>query len=151
MHVWIVKVQHYQKYKLGDDMKPINIACVALMNVALASTAVAQELELWGASEYWDVMVDPTLGNGCLIQSEFTDGSVVRIGFDRNQGYGYVRAFNSAWGDIIEGETYPILFALESRYALSLIHFGQTWARTVYQPKWFCLHALYVFNLRPIR
>ena len=38
---------------------------------------------------------------------------MVRIGFDRNAGAGYVTAFNDAWGDIEEGTTYPILFALD--------------------------------------
>ncbi len=80
-----------------------------------ATPAMAQELEQWGASEYWDVMIDPTLGDGCLIQSEFTDGSVVRIGFDRNEGMGYVTAFNDAWGDIEEGTMYPVLFDLDGQ------------------------------------
>ncbi len=80
-----------------------------------ATPAMAQDLEQWGASEYWDVMIDPSLGNGCLIQSEFTDGSVVRIGFDRNEGMGYVTAFNDAWGDIEEGVMYPVLFDLDGQ------------------------------------
>jgi hypothetical protein len=83
--------------------------------VLFATPAMAQELEQWGASEYWDVMIDPTLGDGCLIQSEFTDGSVVRIGFDRNEGMGYVTAFNDAWGDIEEGTMYPVLFDLDGQ------------------------------------
>lgn len=60
-------------------------------------------------------MIDPSLGNGCLIQSEFNDGSVVRIGFDRTQGGGYVTAFNMAWGDIEEGAYYSVLFALDGQ------------------------------------
>ncbi|SHL42640.1 hypothetical protein SAMN05443432_101469 [Roseovarius litoreus] len=82
--------------------------------LAVASTAVcAQDLEYLGEVEGWDVMVDPSLGYGCLIQAEYNDGSVVRIGFDRNEGAGYVTAFNDAWGDIEEGEVYPILFDLD--------------------------------------
>jgi len=80
-----------------------------------ATPAMAQDLEQWGVSEYWDIMIDPSLGNGCLIQSEFTDGSVVRIGFDRNEGMGYVTAFNDAWGDIEEGVMYPVLFDLDGQ------------------------------------
>jgi len=60
-------------------------------------------------------MIDPSLDNGCLIQSEFEDGSVVRIGFDRNEGNGYVTAFNGAWGDIEEGEWYPVIFSLDGQ------------------------------------
>jgi len=94
-------------------MKNLIKTSLFVLGMAAATTALAQELEQWGASDYWDVMIDPTLGNGCLIQSEFTDGSVVRIGFDRNQGNGYVTAFNTAWGDIEEGAVYPIVFALD--------------------------------------
>ena len=80
---------------------------------ATGSAVWAQNLEPWGASDYWDVMIDPTLGNGCLIQGAFEDGSVVRIGLDRTNGTGYVTAFNDAWGDIEEGAVYPISFALD--------------------------------------
>ena len=58
-------------------------------------------------------MIDPTLGNGCLIQGEFADGSLVRIGLDRVAGGGYVTVFNTAWGDIDEGTMYPISFSLD--------------------------------------
>lgn len=97
-----------------------NTATQALLTAVFLTTsftlpAAAQSLEQWGASEYWDVMIDPTLGDGCLIQSEFDDGSVVRIGFDRNEGGGYVTAFNMAWGDIEAGETYSVLFALDGQ------------------------------------
>lgn len=85
---------------------------VAVFSVA-AAPGVAQELQGWGASDYWDVLIDPSLGNGCLIQSEFDDGSLVRIGLDRNQGVGYVTVFNEAWGDIEEGKLYPISFDLD--------------------------------------
>ena len=60
-------------------------------------------------------MIDPSLGDGCLIQAAYQDGSVVRIGFDRNEGAGYITAFNAAWGEIEEGETYNILFDLDGQ------------------------------------
>ena len=78
-----------------------------------AGAANAQDLQHWGASDYWAVMIDPTLGNGCLIQGEFADGSLVRIGLDRVAGGGYVTVFNTAWGDIEEGAVYPISFSLD--------------------------------------
>jgi len=91
-------------------------ASVAFFVGALFFTPLtAQSLEQWGASDYWDVMIDPTLGDGCLIQSEFEDGSVVRIGFDRLEGTGYVTAFNNDWGDIEQDEWYPVLFELDGQ------------------------------------
>ena len=80
---------------------------------ATATTAAAQELIPWGASDFWTIQIDPTLGNGCLAQGEFVDGSVVRIGLDRNNGVGYVTAFNEAWDGIEEGAMYPITFSLD--------------------------------------
>lgn len=94
-------------------MKHVVTSGLMVAAVAMAGSAQAQQLEYWGEAGGWDVMVDPTLGNGCLIQAEYSDGSVVRIGFDRAQGNGYVTAFNDAWGDIEEGEDYEILFDLD--------------------------------------
>lgn len=96
-------------------MKFIAIASALLVGLVFSTPASAQSLEHWGSSDYWEVMIDPSLGNGCLIQSEFSDGSIVRIGFDRLQGGGYVTAFNMEWGDIDEGEWYPVLFSLDGQ------------------------------------
>ncbi|MFV1496665.1 hypothetical protein VWY34_16820 [Phaeobacter sp. JH20_02] len=97
-------------------MKIPAIAASFLLIGAVHTNAVgAQTLEQWGASDYWDVLIDTSLGDGCLIQSEFTDGSVVRIGFDRTEGTGYVTAFNMGWGDIEEGASYPVLFSLDGQ------------------------------------
>ncbi len=85
----------------------------AAVAVLVSGAAQAQNLESWGTVGVWDVMWDPSLGDGCLIQSEFTDGSVVRIGFDNIEGMGYLTAFNGAWGDIEEGATYPVTFTLD--------------------------------------
>ena len=78
-----------------------------------AAPLSAQGLERWGASDYWEVLIDSSLGNGCLIQGEFRDGSLVRIGLDRNKGVGYVTVFNETWGDIEDGKLYPISFDLD--------------------------------------
>jgi len=86
------------------------VICCAFLGMGGAQ---AQSLEYWGEAGGWDVMIDPSLGDGCLIQAEYQDGSLVRIGFDRNVGEGYVTAFNEYWGDIEEGGVYDITFALD--------------------------------------
>lgn len=88
-------------------------ASVALCLALTGAPALAQDLIPWGASDYWDVLIDPSLGNGCLIQSAFDDGSVVRIGLDRLTGFGYVTAFNDAWDGVAEGAVYPVQFTLD--------------------------------------
>jgi hypothetical protein len=92
-------------------MVKFGVVCAATL--ALAAPAVAQDLVPYDAVENWEILVDPTLGNGCLMMSEFEDGSTVRIGFDPSAGQAYVTAFNDAWGSIEEGKVYPIGFALD--------------------------------------
>jgi hypothetical protein len=79
----------------------------------IGSAAMAQDLVPYSEAGGWSVVVDTTLGNGCLLTSEFEDGSTVRIGFDRNAGNGYVAAFNADWGDIEDGTAYPLTFLLD--------------------------------------
>lgn len=85
----------------------------AVASFALSTPVFSQALVHWDEVAGWEVMIDPTLGNGCLIQSEFTDGSIVRIGLDRTEGNGYLIAFNENWGDIEEGKLYPVTFDLD--------------------------------------
>lgn len=79
----------------------------------LSTTAFAQDLVPYSEAGGWAVEVDPTMGNGCLLSSDFEDGSHVRIGFDRTEGNGYVIAANTAWGEITDGTAYPISFMLD--------------------------------------
>ena len=81
--------------------------------VLLATTAMAQDLVEYGEKDGWAIMVDPTVGNGCLMQSDFEDGSSVRIGLNPTEGNGYVAAFNAGWGDITDGTAYPVSFLLD--------------------------------------
>lgn len=69
---------------------------------------MAQDLVTYDTVGVWDILVDPTIGNGCLINAQFEDGSDVRIGFDMEAGNGYLLAMNDAWGDIVADQTYPI-------------------------------------------
>lgn len=96
-------------------MRIATFATAMILSAAmLASPAKSQDLVTWGTTDYWDVLIDPGLGNGCLIQTEFTDGSVIRIGFDNEDQTGYMMAFNDVWGDILEGETYEVFYALDA-------------------------------------
>jgi len=76
---------------------------------------MAQDLVKVETVGVWDVLVDPTIGNGCLINAEFEDGSDVRIGFDPENGNGYLMAMNAAWGDIEDDKTYPVSFDVDGQ------------------------------------
>lgn len=95
-------------------MKTRAFGAVAV-SVLCAGMAMAQDPIPYGEAGGWEVLIDPSLGNGCFLISEFEDGSVVRIGFDRTAGNGYVIAFNEGWGDIVEGQQYPVSFMLDDQ------------------------------------
>ncbi|TMV06800.1 hypothetical protein FGK63_11790 [Ruegeria sediminis] len=80
-----------------------------------ATSAWSQELIDKGFVEGWNIMMDPSLGNGCLIQTVYQDLSVVRLGYDALDDRGYFTVFNKAWGDIEPGKTYPIRFDLDGK------------------------------------
>jgi hypothetical protein len=90
---------------------------IAAMCVAACVTgpAMAQDLVTYGQVGVWDILVDPTIGNGCLINAVFEDGSDVRIGFDREAGTGYLLAMNEAWQGIEEGATYPVQMDVDGK------------------------------------
>lgn len=90
-----------------------NLLAVCAVMAAGAVPAMAQDLIPYGEAAGWQISVDPTVGNGCVMHSEFDDGSLVRIGFDMTQDKGYITSVNPAWGDIVEGQTYPISIALD--------------------------------------
>lgn len=97
--------------------------------VLMATTAMAQDLVEYSEVDGWAIMIDPTVGNGCLMQSDFEDGSSVRIGLNPAEGNGYVAAFNAGWGDIEDGTAYPVTFLLdEEKYdgEASGMHMGDT-------------------------
>lgn len=79
-----------------------------VLAAGIAMPATAQDLVSLGQVGVWDILVDPTIGNGCLINAVFEDGSDVRIGFDPDGGTGYLLAMNEAWQGIEEGKSYPI-------------------------------------------
>lgn len=91
------------------------LKALTMVAVLVLSTGVAQAQALIdkGFVAGWNVMVDPAMGNGCLIQTVYQDLSVVRIGYDATNNRGYFVAFNKAWGKIEEGKTYDIRFELD--------------------------------------
>lgn len=80
-----------------------------------ATAALSQDLVDKGFVEGWNIMMDPALGNGCLIQTVYQDLSVVRLGYDALGNRGYFAVYNKAWGDIKQGESYPIRFELDGK------------------------------------
>ncbi|SLN58178.1 hypothetical protein [Ruegeria meonggei] len=100
---------------------------LALTFAAFTATAAwSQELIDKGFVEGWNIMMDPALGNGCLIQTIYQDLSVVRIGYDALDNRGYFAVYNKAWGEIEQGKSYPIRFELDGKsFDANAIGFNQ--------------------------
>lgn len=91
------------------------VLAAAALFISAGGSVSAQDLIDRGYIAGWNIMVDPALGNGCLIQTVFQDYSVVRIGFDAQKDQGYFVVFNEAWGRIKKGQTYDIVFELDGK------------------------------------
>ena len=84
------------------------------VGLALAATPATSELIYLGDVAGWEVLVDRSLGDGCLIQAEYEDGSLVRIGFDLEQREGYITVVNENWGYLEDGAEYEVNFDLDN-------------------------------------
>lgn len=67
------------------------------------SPAFGSELEPWGEAGGWDILIDPTTGNGCLMEKTFEDETLVQIGTVPSRQGGFLGVYNPAWGDIEDG------------------------------------------------
>lgn len=85
----------------------------AALLLATCGAVQAQGLKEWGFASGWHIMVDPALGNGCLIQTAYDNDTFIRIGLDATQKKGYVTVFDPKWGDIEDGASYPVTFDLD--------------------------------------
>lgn len=74
------------------------------MLVIAATSATAQEKPLWKTIGKWDVLIDPSNGNGCFAQRQFEDGTTVQMGAVPSKSGGFFAAYNTEWVDIEIGE-----------------------------------------------
>lgn len=96
-------------------MKAWGSALAGAVMALSAGQATAQDLIDQGFVHGWNLLVDPSFGNGCLIQTVYEDLSVVRIGYDALNNQGYFAVYNKAWGDVKKGEQYNIRFDLDGQ------------------------------------
>lgn len=96
-------------------MKALKMAACAAAVALGADEAPAQDLIDKGFISGWNLMVDPSFGNGCLIQTVYQDLSVVRLGYDARNDRGYFAVMNKAWGEIEQGRQYNIRFDLDGK------------------------------------
>ncbi|TLP56903.1 hypothetical protein FEE96_20820 [Parasedimentitalea maritima] len=67
--------------------------------------ASASNVEHWEEVGAWEILVDASVGNGCLAQRVFEDGTLVQIGAEPVRNGGFFAAYNAEWSDIEIGAT----------------------------------------------
>jgi hypothetical protein len=87
----------------------IGVSVAGLVSASgVPASAAADDPIRWGKVSGWDVMIDPTLGNGCFIYTLYDAGTELRLGFDPDNGEAYMMVGNAKWGSIEEGKDYDI-------------------------------------------
>ena len=70
----------------------------------------ASDLEPWGKSGDWSVLINADAGSGCLIQKDFADGVRVRFGFLPDRQGSYFAALSRDWTHIEAESTGTVKF-----------------------------------------
>jgi len=83
---------------------------IAALAIAAGTAASAEEISTWGEAGGWAILIDPKVGNGCLMEKHFEDGTLVQIGAVPNREGGFFAAYNPEWTDIEDGATGTVKF-----------------------------------------
>ena len=82
---------------------------IAALAATFATPLLAEDLIPVSMVGNWAVLIDPNRGKGCLTQVSLSDGSTLRLGFDKpGSGKGYISSFNPAWAQFEKGEPYDV-------------------------------------------
>jgi hypothetical protein len=80
---------------------PYRIAVLGMF--VAASAAFGSDLESFGESGDWAILVDPSAGHGCLMQKTFEDQTLVQMGVLPLRQGAFFAVYNPEWDDIEEG------------------------------------------------
>jgi hypothetical protein len=80
---------------------------------ALVGSASAEDLTKWSDAGEWQIFVDEDVGNGCLMEKFFEDGSRVRIGYLPERSGGFLSVANQSWTDMTEDESFTVRIDLD--------------------------------------
>ncbi|WP_146348336.1 hypothetical protein [Falsiphaeobacter marinintestinus] len=79
----------------------------------VATGAFASDLAKWGETGKWIIRVDPEAGNGCFMESQLEDGTLIQFGNVPNREGGFFAVYNPDWTDIKDGEISTVKFDFE--------------------------------------
>jgi hypothetical protein len=87
-------------------------ACLVSANMSPAAAASGDPIR-WGKVSGWDILIDPTLGNGCFIFTIYDGGTALRLGWSPDDDEAYLMVGNSKWGSIEAGKDYDIQIRMD--------------------------------------
>jgi hypothetical protein len=89
-----------------------------LLAIALTSVAVpraqAQDTMLWRSVGQWQIRIDKSVDYGCFMLGSYTQGTLLRIGFDQQNRNGYILVGNEAWRSLQVGGRYELILRFDS-------------------------------------
>jgi hypothetical protein len=78
-----------------------------------APGARAQDTVLWGHVGQWQIRIDKSVNYGCFMLGSYTQGTLLRIGFDQNNRNGYLLVGNDAWRSLQIGNRYELVLRFD--------------------------------------
>jgi hypothetical protein len=94
-------------------MKRVEIVFCAAILFAPSQFAKAETLSEWADAGEWKILVDADVGDGCLMEKTFEDGSRIRIGHLPERKGGFLSVVNKSWTDMTEDESFTVRIDLD--------------------------------------
>lgn len=95
------------------SLSPILVAAFLFISLAYSTTATGQTSPLWKRVAGWDVRVDVSLADSCFIFRVYEGMTILRVGFNKLAGNGYLMLGNKDWASLEEGRNYDLVFQFD--------------------------------------
>ena len=100
-----------REHNTGDTMRYMVMLAALLATSCLGLQSVQANTIKYSTVGAWTIAVDPTMGNGCFLITNFVGGASIRIGFDMRNSTAidvYTILGSVKWRSIEYGKNYPI-------------------------------------------
>lgn len=92
---------------------PVVVAAFLFISLAWSTTVGAQTSPLWKEVAGWDVRVDVSLADSCFIFRVYEGMTILRVGFNKLAGNGYLMLGDRDWASLEEGKNYDLVFQFD--------------------------------------
>lgn len=81
--------------------------------LAVVGTAAFAQVTEWKTVGDWNINVDASSGNGCLMSKQYDNGIMLQFGLLPLRNGGFFAAYNKDWTFIEKGKDAPVTFLFE--------------------------------------